>query len=90
MTISMDPSVRYGKGPWEKAIVGKLLTDRKIRQYEKEGFYKVEARSARKELRDMRAFRHRLNQVSRDQEHMERISQNIYRAADGRLIYSPV
>lgn len=53
------------------------LTDRKIAQYERKGFYSAEYRAARKELMERKAKK----QLNR--------SGNFDVAGDGRLIYNP-
>lgn len=52
------------------------LTDRKIEQYRKMGFYSNEWRTARKEFWKNRETR-------------KRVHSNFVQAEDGRLIYSP-
>lgn len=73
--LSMEPWARYGFG-WNdgRLLRKKLLTDKKIRQYEARGFYSAEYREARKRV----------------QEAKRRRKGNFVMADDGRLIYSPM
>lgn len=57
------------------------LSDRKIEQYRKQGFYSSEYRQARKQRMKRKVFREEMNRVS---------SGNFFEAEDGRLIYSPI
>lgn len=55
------------------------LTDKKIENYRKRGFYSSEYRIARKKLMDQKSFERNMN----------RACGNFFEAEDGRLIYSP-
>lgn len=62
-------------------LVRERLSDRKIEQYRKRGFYSAEYRKARRELMNRNAFRDEMNRIT---------SGNFFEADDGRLIYSPI
>ena len=75
MAINMDPSARYKSGWNEGATLMRgPLTDKKIRSYEKRGFYSEEYRTARKDFAEKK---HKRRLGSFDQ------------MQDGRMIYRP-
>lgn len=63
------------RSSWNQArlVVGKKLTDRKIRQYEQRGYYSNEFRQARREAWERKQSKREGNFTLRD----------------GRMIYSP-
>lgn len=76
--ICMDPRVRYGNSNLEqKAIMRGPLTDRRIEQYERTGYFDADRIEARKQYRFERA-------------RQRKRSGNFRTTQDGRLIYSPV
>jgi hypothetical protein len=68
----MDPRVNL-KGRRLDNVIGKELTDRKIEEYIKRGFYSEEFRQARRDLRNRRGRR----------------DGNFLVFPDGRRVYSP-
>lgn len=68
------------KSTWNEArlIMRKQLTDRKIKRYQKEGWYSAEFRQERKDRAEKKARKHR------------RKDGNFEITEDGRLIYKPI
>lgn len=64
----------------EAMLIKGTLTDRKIEDYRRRGFYTSEYRTARKKLMDQKTLRNNMN----------RASGNFFEAEDGRLIYNPI
>lgn len=65
----------------EAMLIRGNLTDRKIEEYRKRGFYTAEYRDARKKLMEQKHFNRAMNRIS---------SGNFFEADDGRLIYNPL
>lgn len=78
MTFGFDNSVRL-KSSWNpgRFLVGKKLTDRRIEQYRKAGWYSEEFREARREL----MAKNRVKRAVREGSFLKQ--------QDGRLIYAP-
>lgn len=76
-SVTMDPAARFGLG-WKEdtMLIGKPLTDKKIIQYEKRGFYSEEFREQRRQFQAKKKARKRVG--------------NFVEAEDGRFIYSPI
>ena len=92
--VSMDPKARYPNGnQWDKVVVGKRLTDRKIEQYRQRGYYSAEFRAARKELMEKKRKRMEDRRMEDGKNGpkagREPLGSHFWRADDGRLIYSP-
>lgn len=81
MSVCMNPSLRFPSQNWDKALVGKRLTDRKIAQYAKSGFYSLESMAARREFRKNLALRRKGQK--------QEAPSNFFYGDDDRLIYSP-
>lgn len=64
-----------------RLIMGKPLTDRKIRQYEREGYYSKEAKEGRRARQALKSQRRNARGPKRDGMFL------IY--PDGRMVYSP-
>lgn len=64
----------------EAMLIRGNLTDRKIEEYRKRGFYSSEYRIARKKLMDQKTFERNMNMAG----------SNFVQAEDGRLIYNPI
>ncbi len=79
MTFDFDARPRL-RSSWNSAgfIRGKPLTDRKISQYQKRGWYDESFREARRELMAKKAAKHRQRQG------------NFLKSSNGSLIYSPL
>lgn len=67
------------RSKWFDTVVGKLLSDKRIRKYERMGFYTAEFKRQRKEVAARRQARNRSAREG-----------NFVKADDGRLIYSPL
>jgi hypothetical protein len=65
----------------EAMLIRGKLTDRKIEEYMRRGFYDPEYRAARKKLMDQKSFVRNMKRISKG---------NFMEAEDGRLIYSPM
>lgn len=78
--VSMDLNAHYKGQRWPENRVRGLLTDRKIEQYRREGFYSPEWRAARREIWAKR---------QKKREPKENRDGNFLKI-DGRLIYSPI
>jgi len=72
--VTMDPSARLrASGGFDNVVRGKL-TDRKIEQYIKEGYYTAEFKEERKKLMDRKRARRQGN----------------FNLVDDRMIYNPL
>lgn len=77
----IDPSSVPIRSPsFSLALRGKILTDKKIDQYAKRGYYSLEFQAARRQLWQNRAAKHASNPTKKH-EHFDTL--------DGRLIYHP-
>lgn len=78
--ISMDPRARVGSRSLTN-VVGRLLTDRDIAKYERQGYYTSEFKEARRELMERKAVKRKARETRREG--------NFLVFSDGHKVYSP-